>query len=129
MSFVVASCIASMAPVTALSQNPTQNSGKNFSSGATGSDGAKPRMRRLIPLLIPTTSAIPIVWRRRTNAYAHGEGDSLTQVERLVCSSHCKNSIYLVSTAVVLELKFSVGNSESVPCGVTAPTTARLTAL
>src|SRR5688572_10389254 len=89
-----------MVPVIAFIQKPSHRIGKSRTIGERRRLGAKPRIRKLTPALMPTHSAIPTVWSRRTVGNANIEGDSRTHVERLVLSSHCKNSITAYETSI-----------------------------
>jgi hypothetical protein len=82
-----------MRPVTVFTQNATQKTGINRSSGASGIAGAYPRMRRSIPAQMPTTIPIPIVWSKRMLGKAKTELDSTTQRENPAFSIALRISI------------------------------------
>src|SRR5262245_8614141 len=85
-SFAVASTASITRPEAALIQKPIQITGKNRSSGATGSSGPTPRRRRLMTVIGPAVNTRPSECRKSTAGYASSDGDSLSQVENALDS-------------------------------------------
>src|SRR5438094_9708744 len=115
MIFVVASMTNRTMPVNVFRMKPAHMYGYIFRTSAKGTSRAQPKIRKAIRPLIPATTPIPSVWRKRTPGYASREFDSRTHTEKPLCSIADKNCI-IRKNALFHERRHYTGIEDPAKC-------------